>query len=81
MEEPKPSQTTEPESSLSVGARLRPPSTTPEVSPMVSTAVTMNMMHMGMMASNLKRMLVKISLGGRGRANHLAVATCSHLVM
>ena len=48
---------------------------------MVSTAVTMNMMHMGMMASSLKRMLVKISLGGRGRANHLAVATWFHLVM
>ena len=79
--EPKPSQTTAPDSSLSVGARSRPPSTTPEVSPMVSTAVTMNMMHMGMMASSLKRMLVKISLGGRGRANHLAAPTCSHLVM
>lgn len=39
---PKPSQTTEPESSLSVGSRFNPPCATPEVSPMVSTAVTMN---------------------------------------
>ena len=49
-EEPIPSQITPPESSLSVASRFIPPSITPEISPTVSTAVTINMMRIGAMA-------------------------------
>ena len=75
--EPKPSQTTEPESSLSLGSRLRPPSVTPEVSPTVSTAVTMNMMHIGMIASMRNTGLTGMSLGS---ANQAAEPTLDHCV-
>ena len=49
-DEPIPSQITPPESSLSVASRFIPPSITPEISPTVSTAVTMNMIMIGAMA-------------------------------
>ena len=72
--EPKPSQITPPASSLSVASRSRPPSITPEISPTVSTAVTMNMMHTGIMA----RISKIISTGmNSGTANQPALATLS----
>ena len=76
--EPTPSQITAPASSLSVASRFRPPLTTPAVSPTVSTAVTMNMMHMGTIAATLN-----CSFTGRscGTANHAASFTSAHLVM
>ena len=49
-EDPRPSQMIPPESSLSLGSRFIPPSQTPEISPTVSTAVTMNMTMIGRIA-------------------------------
>ena len=77
-EEPKPSQITAPESSLSVASRSRPPCTTPAVSPTVSTAVTTNMMSMGTMAPMLNWNLTGIHCG---MANHAASFTCAQSVM
>ena len=48
--EPRPSQMTPPDSSLSEGSRFMPPSITPEISPTVSTAVTINMTSTGRIA-------------------------------
>ena len=73
-EEPKPSQMTPPDSSLSEGSRFMPPSMTPEISPTVSTAVTMNMMRTGRMARISKTILTGTSFG---MANQLACATLS----
>ena len=53
-EEPSPSHMTAPRSSRSEGSRPRPPSVMAEVSPTVSTAETINMMHIGMMAVSSK---------------------------
>lgn len=63
---------TPPDSSLSVASRPMPPSITPEMSPTVSTAVTMNMMSTGRMARISKMILTGTSLG---MANQLACAT------
>ena len=52
--DPQPSQMTPPESSLAVASRPMPPSMHPEMSPMVSTAVTRNMMMMDRMAFSSK---------------------------
>ena len=72
--EPMPSQTTPPESSLSVASRSMPPCVTPEMSPTVSTAVTMNITSTGAMA----RMSNTGATGsGFGMANHAAAATLS----
>ena len=71
-EEPRPSQMTPPDSSLSVASRPMPPSITPEMSPTVSTAVTMNMISTGRMARISKTILTGTSLG---MANQLACAT------
>ena len=53
-----------------------PPSMTPEMSPTVSTAVTMNMMSTGRMARISNTILTGISLG---MANQEACATLSQL--
>ena len=73
-EEPRPSQMTPPDSSLSVASRPRPPSITPEMSPTVSTAVTMNIIRTGRMARRSK-----IGFTGRnfGISNQEAFATLS----
>ena len=70
--EPTPSQITPPDSSTSLGSRPIPPSITPEISPTVSTAVTMNMTSTGRIARRSNSMGTGISLG---RANQLAFAT------
>ena len=71
-DEPKPSHITPPESSLSVASRSMPPCVTPEMSPTVSTAVTMNITNTGAMA----RMSNTGATGMRsGTANHAALAT------
>ena len=49
-DEPRPSHITPPESSLSVASLPRPPSITPDISPTVSTAVTINIMSTGRIA-------------------------------
>ena len=74
--EPRPSQMTPPDSSLSVGSRFMPPSITPEMSPTVSTAVTMNMISTGRMARISNTILTGTSLG---MANQEACATLSQL--
>ena len=71
-EEPRPSQITPPESSLSVASRPRPPSITPEMSPTVSTAVTMNMISTGKIARKSKVGFTGSSLG---ISNQEALAT------
>ena len=63
MKEPQPSQITPPESSLAVASRPMPPSMQPEMSPMVSTAVTRNMMIMDRMAWRSKVGLMGMNLG------------------
>ena len=72
--EPIPSQTTPPESSLSVASRSMPPWVTPEMSPTVSTAVTMNITSTGAIAriSNTGATGIKA-----GTANQDASATLS----
>ena len=74
--EPRPSQMTPPDSSLSLGSRFIPPSITPEISPTVSTAVTMNMTITGRMARRSNTILTGTNLG---MANQLACATLSQL--
>ena len=71
MTEPTPSHTTPPESSLAVASRPMPPSMQPEMSPMVSTAVTRNMIRMERMAWRLN-----VGFTGRicGTENHFASA-------
>ena len=72
--EPRPSHTTPPDSSLFDGGRSMPPCVTPEMSPIVSTAVTMNITSTGAMA----RMSNTGATGIRsGMANHDAAATLS----
>ncbi len=61
--EPRPSQVTPPDSSLSVASRPRPPSITPEISPTVSTAVTKNIISTGTMARMSNTGFTGISLG------------------
>ena len=73
-EEPRPSQMTPPDSSLSVASRPSPPSITPEMSPTVSTAVTMNIIRTGRMARRSNTGLIGISLG---ISNQGALATLS----
>ena len=73
-EEPTPSQITPPDSSLSVASRPRPPSITPEISPMVSTAVTMNMIITGRIARRSKMGFTGMI---RGSSNQAALATLS----
>ena len=75
-EEPRPSQITPPDSSLSVGSRFMPPSMTPEISPTVSTAVTTNMIITGIIARISNTILTGISLG---MANQEACATLFQL--
>ena len=75
-EEPRPSHMTPPESSLSVASRPMPPSVTPEISPTVSTAVTINMIITGMMARRSNTGFTGISLG---MENQLAERTASQL--
>ena len=73
-DDPRPSQITPPDNSESVASRPRPPSITPEISPTVSTAVTMNMIITGTIA----RASNEIFTGIRdGTANQLACATLS----
>ena len=72
--EPSPSQITPPESSLSVASRSIPPSTTPEISPTVSTAVTINMIRTGKIARISKTILTG-TIGGM--LIQLACATLS----
>ena len=74
--EPRPSQMTPPDSSLSEGSRFMPPSITPEISPTVSTAVTMNMISTGRIARASNTTLTGISLG---TANQEACATLLQL--
>ena len=73
-EEPSPSHITPPESSLSVASLSRPPSVIPEMSPTVSTAVTINMIRIGTIARASKTHFTGISAG---TANHFAWATLS----
>ena len=73
-EEPRPSHITPPESSLSVASLPRPPSVIPEISPTVSTAVTINMIRIGTMARASNTHFTGISAG---TANHFACATLS----
>ena len=75
-EEPRPSHITPPASSWSVASRPMPPSVTPEISPTVSTAVTMNMIITGMMARRSNTGLTGISCG---METQLAWATLSQL--
>ena len=73
-DDPIPSQITPPESSLSVASLPRPPSITPEISPTVSTAVTINIMITGMTA-----LMSNTGLTGSmsGTANQATLATLS----
>ena len=61
-----------PESSLSLGSRFIPPSQTPEISPTVSTAVTMNMTMIGRIAFASNTHFTGISAGA---LNHAASFT------
>ena len=70
--EPIPSQMTPPDSSVSVASRSMPPMITPEISPTVSTAVTINIIMTGAIARISNTGLTGISWGN---ANHLASAT------
>ena len=67
---------TPPDSSLSEGSRFMPPSITPEISPTVSTAVTINMTSTGRIARASNTTLTGISLG---TANQEACATLFQL--
>ena len=71
-EEPRPSHITPPDSSLSVASRPIPPSVIPEMSPTVSTAVTMNMIPIGIMARASNTSFTGSSFG---MENQLASAT------
>ena len=73
-EDPRPSHITPPESSLSVASLPSPPSVIPEISPTVSTAVTINIMHIGTMAFASNTHLTGII---SGTANQDALATLS----
>ena len=73
-EEPSPSHITPPESSLSVASRPSPPSITPEISPIVSTAVTINMISTGTIARISKIGFTGITFGN---ANQEASLTLS----
>ena len=75
-EEPIPSQATPPDSSLSVASRPMPPSITPEISPTVSTAVTINITSTGRMARRSNTGFTGISFGIE---NQPACATLSQL--
>ena len=75
-EEPRPSQMTPPASSVSVASRPMPPSVTPEMSPTVSTAVTMNITITGRMARRSNTGFTGISWG---TANQSAWSTLSQL--
>ena len=73
-EDPRPSHITPPESSLSVASLPRPPSVIPEISPTVSTAVTINIIHTGTIALGSNTHFTGISFG---IANQEACATLS----
>ena len=75
-EDPRPSHITPPESSLSVASLPRPPSVIPEISPTVSTAVTINIMQIGTIALASNTHLTGIIFG---TANQDALATLSQL--
>lgn len=60
---------------MSVASLPMPPSVIPEISPTVSTAVTMNMMQIGMIALISNTSGTGISFGTE---NHGALATLSH---
>ena len=75
-EDPRPSHITPPESSLSVASLPRPPSVIPEISPTVSTAVTINMMPIGTIALASNTHLTGMIFG---TANQDALATLSQL--
>jgi len=62
-DEPKPSQLTPPESSLSVASLFKPPSIQPEISPIVSTAVTTNIISVGIIAFAENTILTGIIFG------------------
>ena len=70
--EPRPSQITPPDNSLSLASRSNPPSITPEISPTVSTAVTTNIISTGKIALKSNTGLTGIK---SGNANQLASAT------
>ena len=72
--EPRPSQIIPPDSSLSVASRPIPPSVTPEISPTVSTAVTINIIPTGRIARQSNTGFTGISFG---TANQSACATLS----
>ena len=73
-EDPSPSHITPPESSLSVASLPSPPSITPEISPTVSTAVTINIIRTGSMALRSKTGFTGINFG---ISNQEAAATLS----
>ena len=75
IEEPRPSQITEPDSSLSVASLARPPSVIAEVSPTVSTAVTINIITIGMIARRSIISLLNPKGINAGTANQLASLT------
>ena len=62
-EDPRPSHITPPESSVSVASRPRPPSITPEISPTVSTAVTINIINTGRIARRSNTGFTGINVG------------------
>ena len=70
-EDPSPSHITPPESSLSVASLPRPPSVIPEISPTVSTAVTINMIRIGTIARASNTHFTGISAG---TANHFCLS-------
>ena len=74
MDEPIPSQITPPDNSWSVASLDIPPSITPEISPTVSTAVTINIIKTGKIALKSKTGFTGMSFG---KANHFAWATLS----
>ena len=73
-EDPIPSHITPPDSSESVASRPIPPSIQPEISPTVSTAVTINIIRTGRIARRSKTGFTGIICG---TANHFACATLS----
>ena len=62
-EEPRPSHITPPASSRSVASLPSPPSITPEISPTVSTAVTINIIRTGKIARRSNTGFTGISFG------------------
>ena len=68
---------TPPDNSSSVASRPIPPSITPEISPTVSTAVTINIINTGKIARKSKTGVTGMN---SGMANHFACATASQLI-